>query len=294
MTKRVIIAATDGTDSSLAAVGWAAAEAQRRRLPLRIVYAYDWDWHESRFDIGNEYIDVARQLADALVATAYDHAREVAPDANISTDTLVGHAVPRLLEVSQGAELLVLGNRGRGGFTGLLLGSVSQRMATHAPCPVVVVRGRPVPDGPVVAGVSDAPAGDQVLAAAFEAAADRDRPLIVVHSHLAPVPFWLTDIPPAAAVTYPEQDAAERERLEQRLAPWRGKYPGVAVEAVLTHDSAASWLADASCSAQLVVVGGGRSATVTGTLLGSTVTQLLHHADCPVLVTHHTENGAAR
>jgi len=140
MTRRVIIVGTDGTDSSMAAVAWAATEAQRRGLPLRIVYAYDWDWHESRFDIGNEHLDVARQLADAVVAYAYDRAREVAPNADISTDTLVGHALPRLTEVAEGAELLVLGNRGRGGFAGLLLGSVSQHLIHHAGCPVAVVR----------------------------------------------------------------------------------------------------------------------------------------------------------
>jgi len=295
MTKRVIIAATDGTDSSLAAVEWAAATAQQRGLPLRIVYAYDWDWHETRFDIGTEYLDVARQLADAVVAFAYDRAREVAPNGNVSTGTLVGHAVPRLLEVSRGAELLVVGSRGRGGFAGLLLGSVSQRMATHAPCPVVVVRGRPAPDGPLVAGVDDTDASAPVLAAAFETAAALGRPLTVVHSHLPPVPLWLTDVPPAAVITHPEQDTAERDRLEQRLAPWRQKYPSVPAEAVLTHESAASWLVNATRNARLVIVGGGRSATVTGALLGSTVTQLLHHADCPVLITHpHVGDQAAR
>jgi len=286
MTKRVIVAGTDGTDSSLAAVSWAAGEAQRRGLPLRIVYAFDWDWHESRFDIGNEYIDVARQFADAVVAYASDHAREVAPDADITTDTLIGHAVPRLLEVSRGAELLVLGSRGRGGFTGLLLGSVSQRMATHATCPVVVVRGNAGPAGPVVAGVDDTSAADQVLAAAFETAANQGRPLTVVHSHQPPVPHWLTELPPAAVLTHPEQDTADRARLEERLALWREKYPGVPVEIVLTHDSAASWLVGASRSAQLVVVGGGHGGTVSRTLLGSTVLQLLHHAQCPVLITH--------
>ena len=82
MTQRVILAGTDGTDSSLAAVQWAAGEAQRRRLPLRIVYAYDWDWDESRSDVGNEHVDVARQLADAVLAFASDRAREAAPNAN--------------------------------------------------------------------------------------------------------------------------------------------------------------------------------------------------------------------
>ncbi|GAA3950437.1 universal stress protein [Actinoplanes auranticolor] len=69
----------------------------------------------------------------------------------------------------------MLGSRGRGGFGGLLLGSVSRRVATHAPCPVVVVRGRGnVVDGPVAVGVDDSPAADTVLATAFEAAAGRN------------------------------------------------------------------------------------------------------------------------
>nr|BFE71956.1 hypothetical protein GCM10020092_052570 [Actinoplanes digitatis] len=102
-------------------------------------------------------------------------------------------------------------------------------------------------------------------------------------------------MPPAAVITYPEQDAAERARLDQRLAPWREKYPGLPVEAVLTHQSAAFWLGDASRTAGLVVVGGGRSGTMTGALLGSTVTGLLQHADCPVLIVHSgAEDEAAR
>jgi nucleotide-binding universal stress UspA family protein len=295
MTKRVIIAGTDGTDSSLSAVQWAAAEAQRRRVPLRIVYAYGWDRHESRFDIGAEYMNVARQLADALLAFACDRAREVAPTARIATDALVGHAVPRLLEAAHGAELLVLGSRGRGGFAGLLLGSVSQRLATYAPCPLVVVRGRATPDGPVVAGVGDTAAGEHVVATAFETAATLGRPLTVMHSHPLPLPRWLADVPPTALITDPEQDTAERAGLEQRLTPWREKFPGVPVEAVLTHESAASWLVEASRTARLVVVGGGRSGTVTGAVLGSTVTQLLHHADSPVLIAHpHAEGEPPR
>src|SRR5262249_5616860 len=147
-----------------------------------IVHAFDWDWHESRFDVGSEYIDVTRTLAEGLVAEAYDRARGIAPDIDIETDTLIGQATPELLLAAGGAELLVLGNRGRGGFADLMLGSVGQRLAAHAPCPVVVVRGRRNPDGPVAAGVDDSPGADAVLAAAFGAAAARGDGLIVLRS----------------------------------------------------------------------------------------------------------------
>jgi Universal stress protein family len=102
-------------------------------------------------------------------------AREAAPGLQIERSTLIGHAATRLLAMAEDAELLVVGNRVRGGFTSLLLGSVGQRVCTHASCPVVVVRGRAdVANGPVVVGVDDSPAADHVLETAFDAASRRD------------------------------------------------------------------------------------------------------------------------
>jgi nucleotide-binding universal stress UspA family protein len=270
MAGSVIIVGTDGSESSMAAVGWAAREAQRRGLPLRVVHAFDED----------------RRLADAVVALARDGAREVAPRADISTDIIAGPAVQRLLEAARGAALLVVGSRGRSGVTGLLLGSVSQRLATHAGCPVVVVRGHAGPDRPVVAGVDETRAADTVLAAAFETAARRGCRLTVVHSPLPPVLLRPGGAPPASVIVHPEGDTSERARLEQRLAPLRRRYPGVPVEGLLAQDGAASSLVEASRSAQLVVVGAGHSGTVAGAVLGSTVTHLLRHADCPVMIAH--------
>ncbi|MFC7277700.1 universal stress protein [Paractinoplanes rhizophilus] len=278
-----IIAGTDGTDWGMTAVEWAAAEAQRRRTPLRIAHAFDWDWRDSRFGVGAKYVEVARELAEAVAAEALDRAREVAPDIDVTTDTLPGHAAPRLLEAALGAELLVLGSRGRGGFAGLLLGSVSQRLATHAPCPVVVIRSRSVPGGPVAVGVDDHPAADHVLAAAFEAAAREECGLIVVRSFAPAIPPWLPDVRRAGIPT-PEEKAIELGRIEEQLRPWREKYPDVAVESVLTHDTAAACLVRGSNSTRLVVVGSHGHGEIAGSLLGSVGLQLLHHAACPVLI----------
>ena len=148
MKPGAIVVGTDGTDTSTAAVDWAADEARRRGLPLRIVHAFEWHWHDSRYDDGSEYLDVTRSLAESIAATAYRWALERAPELVVETDVPLGHAVALLLEAADDAELVVLGSRGRGGFAGLLLGSVSERMATHAPGSVVVVRSRPAPEGP--------------------------------------------------------------------------------------------------------------------------------------------------
>jgi len=286
MRTKEILVGTDGTAASQAAVRWAAREAQHRGLPLRIVHAFDWHWEAARYDAGTEYIDVARQLADAVVATARVQAEAVAPTVRVELDTLIGNPAPLLLAVAAEAdtELLVVGSRGRGGFASLLLGSVSQRVATHAPCPVVVVRGRgDAADGPVAVGVDDSPAADQVLATAFEAAASRAAALAVIRTYLPPTPLWMGDVP-AVEVDTPQEDAAEHERLEKLLAPWRQKYPTVSVETMVSHDSPAAVLVGVSHGAQLVVVGSRGHGTIAGVLLGSVGAQLLPHADCPVLI----------
>lgn len=155
MRAKEILVGTDGTAASHAAVQWAAREAQRRGLPLRIVHAFDWQWEAARYDAGAEHIDIARLLADAVVAAARDQARAVAPGLRIELDPLIGEPAPQLLAAAEeGAELLVVGSRGRGGFAGLLLGSVSRRVAAHAPCPVAVVRA----DCPVLIARSPAKA----------------------------------------------------------------------------------------------------------------------------------------
>jgi nucleotide-binding universal stress UspA family protein len=292
MGTRAIVVGADGTGSSRAAVRWAAREAERRHLPLRIVHTFEWNWREARSSSDSGYADMVWRIAESVTATAFDQAHEVAPATKIERDTLIGHAAPRLLAIAGDADILVLGNRGRGGFASLLLGSVSQRVATHAPCPVVIVRGRgDVTDGPIAVGVDDSPAAERILETAFEAARSRECGLQIVRSYLAPVPLWLRDDMPRVDVEPPELDAGERSRLEELVAPWQAKYPEVTVEVTLSHDSAASILVGASHSGQLVVVGSHGHGVVAGALLGSTSLQLLHHADCPVYIARSDRSG---
>ncbi|MEV7629759.1 universal stress protein [Actinoplanes sp. NPDC089786] len=149
-------------------------EAQRRGAVLHIVHAFDWEWASARYDSSGAVLHAAQKTAEAITANAFDAAAAVAPGISIETSTLLGRTVPRLLALAEHAQLMVLGNRGRGGFASLLLGSVSQHVATHADCPVVVVRGRSgIDGGPVSAGVDDSPAAQVVLETAFEEAATR-------------------------------------------------------------------------------------------------------------------------
>jgi len=282
MNTRAIVVGTDGTDSSTAAVRWAAREAHRRRQPLRVIHAYEADWAEARYAAGSEYYDIIRSAAETVAADAVDQARAAAPQVKVVGQAIIGQPVASLLEQAERADLIVLGCRGRGGFSGLLLGSVSQRVATHASSAAVVVRGdADPPAGSVAVGVDDAPNAVHVLETAFVEAAGRDAALVVVRSHLPVLPHWPADVLAQETATQ-EQDEAELARLKDQLAPWRGKYPDVPVKIVLTHDSAASALVDASKHAQIVVVGSRGRGLLAGALLGSTGLQLLHHAHCPV------------
>ena len=292
MTTRTIVVGTDGTDSGKAAVQWAAREAARRQQLLRIVHAFDSEWGEARHDRGSERVDVAEQLAEAVTATAASQATAAAPMVRIEVQTLIGRAAPELLRAAETAELTVVGNRGRSEFASLLLGSVSQRVATHAAGPVAVVRGRgDVIDGPIIVGVDGSPAAEHVLDTAFELAAGRDCPLSVIRTYLPPVPLWIGDVPAADLESL--RDAAEHTALDELVAPWSAKYPEVPVKVRVSRDSTAAILEDASHGAQLVVVGSRGHGTIAGTMLGSTSVELLHHADCPVLIARDRPYRAA-
>jgi nucleotide-binding universal stress UspA family protein len=285
MRTPAIVVATDGATSGDSTVRWAAVEAGRRRMNLRVVHVLDWDWNTARYDFGGNALEVARDMAENVTARAAAAARAIAPGIDVTEVTLIGDPAARLLDAAEAADSLVIGSRGHGGFAGLLLGGVSQRVATHAPCPVVVVRGRTdATEGPVAVGVDDSASADHVLATAFAAADLRGTGLVAIRTYLPAVPLYYGDDVPAATIATPEQDHDERAHLSAQLAPWQAKYPNVRAEALVSHDSAAGVLVGVSHGAQLVVVGSRGHGVIVGTLLGSTGLQLLHHADCPVFV----------
>lgn len=135
-----IVVGIDGSTESDAALAWALAQARRTGDEVQAVHAWQYpemgEWMKPNpFELQHDELerDAARVLREAL-----DRA---GPHDDVAVDAVVGNgrAVALLLAAAEGAELLVVGSRGRGGFAGLLLGSVSQHCVQHAPCPVVVV-----------------------------------------------------------------------------------------------------------------------------------------------------------
>src|SRR5690606_17633072 len=105
--------------------------------------------------------------AKRYVAEAVAIAEKDAPGLAVSGEVIEGPPVPVLLEAARRAALIVLGSRGLGGFTGLLVGSVAVQLAAHSPCPVVVTRGDAERDRDILVGVSGSPADEKVLQFAF-------------------------------------------------------------------------------------------------------------------------------
>lgn len=147
-----IVVGVDGSDESARALRWAAVEARLRAATLVPVYAYDYNPSWQVYGYAEAAVAVptpdqaeaeameADRRAEGLLDAAL---REVADDTAgvaVRPETVADRrATQVLVERSKAADLLVVGSRGRGGFAGLVLGSVSQQCAQHAACPVVIV-----------------------------------------------------------------------------------------------------------------------------------------------------------
>ncbi|NJC74058.1 universal stress protein [Planosporangium thailandense] len=284
MNQSKIVVGIDGSPPSLEALHWAALEAQRHDTELDVVLAYHWRVPGARLVTSPQLEEQVQDLAAAIVDAAIAEARTVAPRVPAHGRAVLGEPAPALLAAAGDAGLLVVGSRGGGGFAGLLAGSVSTRVATQAPCPVVVVRGRADHDGgPVVVGVDGSAACDLAAGMAFEEASRRGCPLVAVQAFTVPIPPWTMGPPPI--LCDPAQVASElRGELVGYLARWREKYPDVPVEYLVARSSAAAALVDQSLRASLVVVGTRGHGAAGGLLLGSVGLQLVHHAGCPVLI----------
>jgi nucleotide-binding universal stress UspA family protein len=281
-----VIVGVDGSPASDAALRWAAAEAARLDSELVVLHVFDWRLYGAASPIGAPFVTGVRELAEAIVHSAVSQARSLAPAASVRGEALLGTAGHILTAASENNALIVVGNRGRGGFSSLLLGSVSQQVATHATGPVVVVRGRADPSGPVVVGVDGSLAGDHALGVAFDEATVRGVGVRAVRAFTPTSLAWDPGLPPTPE-DVEQRRQMEREDVVAAVEPWKHKFPGVDVKCVAVEGRPAEVLTGLSHSAQLVVVGTRGHGGFAGLLLGSVGLQLLHHAHCPVMIARH-------
>lgn len=300
---RHVVAGVDGTAASLAAAHWAAREARRRGVPLRLVHVWQWSPRPAAsVPLGTTQVGWATQTLDGAVAGVGAAYPGIPVDGRlVKADSTVG----ALAEEAADAELMVLGSNGLGGFAGFVLGSVSQRVVARSPRPVVLVRAgqtsagehlpavdgvspEEIPETPyrdVVLGLDTRRPCDELIEFAFETARRRDARLHAIHVFSAS--SELTEESRTEPVPGPELLAAQERTVVATLRPWCEKFPGVPVVETVAEGRVAAELVRASTGASLVVVGRRTRSGRLGNHVGPVTHGVLHHVGCPVAVVPH-------
>jgi nucleotide-binding universal stress UspA family protein len=142
---QLVVVGVDGSAESVAAMRWAAHYAKATGARLRAVMAWHYPAAVGPAPVGVAPAQVTDEVRQHMQDTLDRIIAEVVPDAaagSVETGIIYGHPAQVLLDESEKADLLVVGNRGHGGFTGMLVGSVSVHLVSNASCPVTVIRGR--------------------------------------------------------------------------------------------------------------------------------------------------------
>ncbi len=274
-----VVVGVDGSELALHAVGWAAIEAQLRRLPLRIVHATPQPAGPG---------GAVPRSAPEILARAFTVARRAASDVVVSTTRTAQDPAASLLDAAAGAAVLVVGMGGAPGEP--LVGSVALDVSGRAPCPVVVVRGGPVPPrGPVLVGVDTFGEGglrrdDAALSVAFADARRHGGRVAVLHAR------YVTD-PDRTPGDEQAADVAVRDRLRAELGAWSTRFPEVPVQLSVVHDNPARALLAAAEGCRLVVLGTRGDGAYTRDLFGSTSREVLRRSPVTVLVVNPDSVG---
>ncbi|MFZ0834859.1 MAG: universal stress protein [Mycobacterium sp.] len=284
---RGIVVGIDGSDTGNVAVYWAAQDAALRNLPLTLVYVMNpilATWQPTPIPVEFEewQHEQARVYMDDAVRIAQENSGSDRP-LTINTEVFFAPTLPTLVELSEQAEMIVVGSRGRGAVARVVLGSVSTGLVRHAGCPVAVVHdedplmAHPA-EAPVLVGVDGSEASELATSIAFDEASRRGVELVALHA-------WSD----TAVVELPGLDwsvVKEQEELvlAERLAGWQERYPDVKVSRLVVCDQPARQLVEHSEAAQLVVVGSRGRGGFAGLSLGSVSTAVVHAVRMPVIV----------
>src|SRR5918998_5719582 len=253
-----IVVGVDGSEVSLEAVEWAAAEATARHRRLRVVHAFIWPL--LRVPMGpSTYGPPASGLrADAqrILDQAVQRARQAAPGTDVTGVMPVGAPVAVLLSEIEQAPLVVLGSRGLSGLSGVLVGSTGVQVVAHAPCPVIVVRpvSAATPNSltanQLVVGVDGSSLSVAALEFGFREAVRLGVGVVAVHVAAPHVPG------DGSIEVLTEENAPKQARLlAESVAGWQEKYPDVPIRRVLLRGHAGRALTEISKGVRLLVVG---------------------------------------
>lgn len=286
-----IVVGYDGSARAAAALDWAAAEAERRRLPLTVLHVIDFHTAIPGPEGVCPWPVALNEEAPTSVAEAgADRARHRAGSVQVTALAHLGQVVLTLIDAARTAELVVVGTRDHGA----VLGSVSSAVSSHARCPVTVVRGDssrlPGPRHPVVVGADGSPCSDVAVRWAADIASATNAGLVVVAAYQPSLVEDFAGIVAAVgssggrpAPATMARDAAQ-DTLGSAVRIAADQHPELQITARVLEGPAAGVLAQAAFNAGMLVVGSRGRGGVAELLLGSVSHGAVHLAPCPVTV----------
>lgn len=279
-----IVVGLDGSDSSTRALAWAVQQAVAERLPLTLAHTIH-AFTPAYTDAVTASPDAARVAIEAqgdkVLKAARAKIMETAPELEVHAVFELADPREVLLHLSHDAAMVVLGSRGRGPLSSLLLGSVGVAMVRHAHCPVVVHRpgnAGTVRNG-IIVGYDAVEESGPVLEFAYREASLRGLPLTVLHC------YW--DIQAGTAAAFPWSETAletERVALAEAMAGMGENYPDVTVTTESVRGRPQDVLVRRGERMNLIVVGAHQASRAAQTVFGSVSVAVVEHATCPVAV----------
>ncbi|GHC52636.1 universal stress protein [Streptomyces flavofungini] len=297
---RPIVAGLDGSRESAAAADWAAREALRRGLPLRLVHAWE-ALPDDGVPATLPELQVPQYWARRVLRNGLARLTEQYPHLVITGEQIKRPPIPALVSEADTAELLVLGNQGFGGPGRYLAGSIAMAAVPQVRQPVVLVRSNwsaaddHLPDADdcavkgtacrdVVLGLDLRHAREDLLEFAFQAARFRGAALRIVHA-------WGPPRGSAGAGRgvgeLERQAGAVGWELDALLDPWREKFPTVNARGVAVNGQPGQVLLRAAHGAGLLVVGRQPRLWAVGARIGRIGHLTIRRANCPVAVVAH-------
>jgi nucleotide-binding universal stress UspA family protein len=281
-----IVVGIDGSDPANEALRWAIAEARLRSAMLTIVHAWEFPTVVNAWAVEPFIVAGMEEAARAILDGAIAAARHENPDLDIEGRLVHGSPAVVLLGAASGADVVVVGARGLGGFAGLMLGSVGRQVAHHSSRPVAIIHPRRadrpgVSHGRVVVGVDGSPTSIRALRFALDEAEARHAELRVVHAWTFPA---LTILPAVPDVPTPDQLAADARALIERCLDKAGGPGDVSVDCAVPQGHTAQALLDAAADCDVVVVGARGIGGFRGLLVGSIADACVSHARLPVII----------
>lgn len=285
-----VIVGFDDSPEATEAVRWAATVTARRGAELVVVAATDSEGIP--LNPGEEYSTSAELAAIEQVA---ERGAEIARQTASITVHAVGvrsGAAKALKEASVAAQLLVVGHRGRGRLRSAMLGSIAYQVATHATCPVAVVRGNdnalPTSHTPIVVAVDGSEESAAAVTLAAQWAAEIGTPLRIVVAWRPPFAVSYIDTSGAPSrVDEAEDSAAAREAAalcRTAVAAASDGHPDLTVQTFVAPGRPAEVIVDAAADASVIVMGARGRSDFTSLLLGSVSREVMEQAQCPVYI----------